>query len=89
MKARFCLNPLRDLIRRATGAPDADLALIEHIMRDDIFHSTLGWQTREQLAAAARQAFALLNKNREFYEFGRASALAAYHQMRAASGFNR
>ena len=29
-------------------------------MREDIFHSTLDWQTHEQLEDAARQAFALL-----------------------------
>jgi hypothetical protein len=82
------LNPLHCLIQDATHAPASDLAQIENIMRDEIFHSTLDWQTREQLADAARQAFARLNDNRELYEFGRASALAVFHQMRAASAPN-
>lgn len=34
---------------------------IEEVMRDDIFHSTLDWQSREQLRAAAREAFKLLD----------------------------
>jgi hypothetical protein len=78
------LNSIRRLIEHATGAMAGDLELIENIMRDDIFHSTLDWQTRDQLADAARQAFALLNDNRELYEFGQASALKVFHQMRTA-----
>jgi len=76
------INPLSRLIQRATGAPRRDLALIENIMRDDIFHSTLDWQTSEQLTQAARQAFALLESNRDLYETGRASALAVFESMR-------
>jgi hypothetical protein len=77
-------NSLRNLIEEATGAPVSDLAMIENIMRDDIFHSTLDWQTSEQLVGAARQAFALLNANRELYEFLQTSALATFNEMRAA-----
>jgi hypothetical protein len=85
MNAQLRLHPLRRLIQRATGAAAADLALIENIMRDDIFHSTLDWQTREQLTDAARQAFALLQANRELYDLGRTSAHAVFQKMRAAS----
>ena len=81
------LNPIHRLIQRTTGAPARDLALIENIIRDDIFHSTLDWQTHEQLADAARQAFDLLNDNRELYESAQASALAVFHQMRAEATF--
>ena len=81
-------NPLRILIEKATGAPLRDLAMIENIMRDDIFHSTLDWQTAEQLSAAARQAFDLLNRNRELYEASRASALAAFDEMSATQGLS-
>jgi hypothetical protein len=85
MKSTPRMNPLRRLIQRATGAPARDLALVENIMRDDIFHSTLDWQTREKLTVAARQAFALLESNRDVDEFGRASALAVFQSMRATS----
>lgn len=48
-------------ISEATGVTDpADLADIEDSMRNDIFHSTLDWQTRDQLAAAAREAWDLV-----------------------------
>ena len=78
-------NPFRKLIEEATGAPSSDLAMIENIMRDDIFHSTLDWQTSEQLSEAASQAFALLNANRELYEFRRASAaLSVFTEKHAA-----
>ena len=76
-------NPFHILIQEATGAPRSDLAMIENIMRNDIFHSTLDWQTREQLSSAARQAFRLLSENRDMYEFSRASALAALNEMRS------
>jgi len=82
------LNPLRRLIQRATDAPARDLALVENIMRDDILHGTLDWQTRQQLKEAARQAFTLLQANRDLYDFGRASALAVFQSMRAASSPN-
>lgn len=47
----------RDLISRATGVTDVEeLDAIEDIMRDSIFHSTLDWQTKEDLEAAAQVA---------------------------------
>jgi hypothetical protein len=88
MKSVTRMNPLRHLIQRATGAPVSDLALVENIMRDDIFHSTLDWQTREQLTDAARQAFAMLKANREIYEFGRVCAQAVFQSMTATSAPN-
>ena len=43
-----------EIIAEATGITDpVRLDEIEEIMRQDIFHSTLDWQTKEQLAAAA------------------------------------
>lgn len=83
------MNPLRRLIQDATQARAKDFALIENIMGDEIFHSTLDWQTREQLADAARQAFALLQANRDLYSFGRASALAQFQAMTAACATNQ
>lgn len=42
------------LISTATGVTDpADLAEIEEYMRHVVWHSTLDWQTREQLEASA------------------------------------
>ncbi len=61
----------RQIIQQATGETDAQkLADIEECMRQDIFHSTLDWQTAAQLKRAAREAVKLL---------------AAIEQMRAAA----
>lgn len=50
-------------ISEATGERDKQkLEAIEDCMRNDIFHSTLDWQTREQFDAGAREAVQLLNE---------------------------
>ena len=79
------LSGYKRLIQDATGAPVGDLALIERIMRDEIFHSTLDWQTAEQLAGAARQARRLLNENRGLYDLENACGAAMFQRMRAES----
>lgn len=76
---------LHRLIQDATGAPTKDLARIENIMRDEIFHSTLDWQTREQLANTARQAVARLAEDRELYDLEHACRMAMLHKMRVES----
>jgi len=81
-------RPLHQLIQAATGATARDIAHIENIMRDEIFYSTLDWQTREQLNDAAREAYALLNENREQYEMSRADSMAMFRQTQAASAVN-
>lgn len=58
----------RKLIREATGCNDEDAVLIEEIMRCDIFHSTLDWQTADELRDAARAALAILHETRELFE---------------------
>jgi hypothetical protein len=49
-----------ELIIRATGCCPEDVEAIEEIMRDDIFHSTLDWQTASELRKGARQAADIL-----------------------------
>ncbi|KKW22418.1 MAG: hypothetical protein UY62_C0005G0015 [Parcubacteria group bacterium GW2011_GWF2_50_9] len=61
------MNFYQDLIIKATGANKADAEYIEDIMRNDIFHSTLDWQSRTQLARAAKDAAGLLV---EYHEAG-------------------
>jgi len=55
----------QDLIIKATGANMRDAGHIEDIMRNDIFHSTLDWQTRAQLVIAAKEAAVLLAEYRD------------------------
>jgi hypothetical protein len=50
----------QNLIIEATGCNSVNAAHIEDIMRNDIFHSTLDWQTKKQLTKAAREAAIIL-----------------------------
>lgn len=50
------------IISAVTGVTDAQVLMdIEECMRQDIFHSTLDWQTRGQLEDAAWQAAEILD----------------------------
>ena len=50
-----------ETISKATGVTDeAQLNRIEDCMRNDIFHSTLDWQSRAQFNKGAREAVKLL-----------------------------
>lgn len=49
-------SPYASLIAAATGAPECRLALLENLMRDEVFHSTLDWQSAEELTRGAREA---------------------------------
>jgi len=62
----------QDLIVKVTGANKTDAEYIEDIMRNDIFHSTLDWQSRAELMRAARTAAKLLA------EYRAVPALAGY-----------
>jgi len=54
------------LISDATGVVDTvTLEQIESIMRHDIFHSTLDWQTAVQLLKAAKQAYEMFKVMRD------------------------
>jgi hypothetical protein len=50
------------IIVNATGCSLREADQVEEIMRDVIFHSTLDWQTREELEAAAKTAYAVLQE---------------------------
>jgi hypothetical protein len=56
------VSTYRDIIRQATGCTDAEAPEIEDVMRNVIFHSTLDWQTREQLEEAARLGSEILRR---------------------------
>lgn len=49
------------MISKASGVTDkAMLVRIEDVMRNDIFHSTLDWQTRTQFNKGVREAMELI-----------------------------
>ena len=54
----------RALIIKATGVNERDAGYIEDIMREDIFHSTLDWQSRAQFVRGAREAVEMLKAYR-------------------------
>lgn len=55
-------------IKKITSAPVEILAILERIMRDEIFHSTLDWPTKSQFSAAARKANKMYLANTPFYD---------------------
>jgi|GEM_PF-3416640 len=61
------LSFYQEMIREVTGAPVGVLAILENIMRDEVFHSTLDWQSREEFAEGARQAYAIYLDDMVFY----------------------
>jgi hypothetical protein len=50
------------IIMETLGCAEGRAAQIETIMREDIFHSTLDWQSREELEEAACEADNMLNE---------------------------
>jgi hypothetical protein len=49
-------------IRHATNCSEEEAVQIEAVMRNVIFHSTLDWQTREELESAAQIGFAVVRQ---------------------------
>ena len=76
-------SPYAPLIAAATGARADDLHKIETIMRDEIFHSTLDWQTEAQLADAATEAYRLLRANRVLYEMHFSHMATVFEEVRS------
>lgn len=65
------------MIKAATGAPEKLLPTLERIMRRDVFHSTLDWQSSVEFARGARQALALYRRDAAFYD-AETAQLAAF-----------
>jgi hypothetical protein len=72
------------LIIADTGCTFADASLIEDIMRNEVFHSTLDWQSGTQFRQGARRAARILEENREMFEEFRNKTLAAFDEMKRA-----
>lgn len=56
------------LAMKFTNCSVEDAPMIANIMSDDVFHSTLDWQTEAELRRGAREAQQLLEENRADYE---------------------
>ena len=56
------MSRYREIIKQATGCADSETPRIEDVMRNVIFHSTLDWQTREELEEAALMAVEVIRQ---------------------------
>ncbi len=65
---RQIASPYASLIAAATSAAESRLALLENLMRDEIFHSTLDWQSAEELADGAKRAHDLYRSAPAYYD---------------------
>lgn len=74
------MSAYKQMIIEDTGCNAADAAMIEDVMRNEIFHSTLDWQTRAQFRQGARKAAKVLEENRELFETYRARSHAVFEQ---------
>ena len=50
------------------GCPIEDAQMVASILADDVFHSTLDWQTEEELRRGCFEAQQILEENRADYE---------------------
>lgn len=55
-------------IQEITSAPVEILPILERIMRTEIFHSTLDWQSARQFSTAAKKALKMYQEARIFYD---------------------
>ncbi len=78
------MSAYEDAIIEDTRCNRADAAMIEDIMRNEVFHSTLDWQTPDQFRQGARRAAKILEQNRELFDNFRAQTRAAFEQMKQA-----
>lgn len=51
-------------IVRITGCSESEAVVVEEIMRNYLFHSTLDWQTPERYRAGALEAYEVLKEMR-------------------------
>ncbi len=68
---------LPDIIEILHCTPE-DAELVEDIMRNEVFHSTLDWQTAAEFRRGAEKAWRLLQENREDYEALNGAIKAAF-----------
>ncbi len=62
------LSDYQQMVVEDTGCALEDAYKLVQIMRDDVFHSTLDWQSREEFRRGARKANKLFQEDHEDYE---------------------
>ena len=74
------------MIMEDSGCSAADAPMVENIMRNDVFHSTLDWQTRAELRRGARLAYQVLNENRVAFAEYQQKTQTVLAEMRRSRG---
>lgn len=77
-----------DLIAAATGAADELLPILENIMREKVFHSTLDWQSANQFRKGARQALAIYEEAPDFFRAEIDYQRARFRMLQAEQAFS-
>jgi hypothetical protein len=76
------MSSYADMIIQDTGCDPCDVAAIETIMRDFVFHSTLDWQSRSEFRVGALEAFAMLEADRPIFEEHFRSVRKCFEEMK-------
>lgn len=71
------------MIKELTGFSDKFLPVIEYIMRNEVFHSTLDWQDREEFRRGALEALGIYMRNPQPYDAELAHNRAVFQRMQA------
>jgi hypothetical protein len=74
---------LHELICEVTGISPKRAPTIEQLMREHIFHSTLDWQTAEELKDGACRAYELYKQASTYFDTASAWQAAVYKRMKA------
>ena len=68
-----------ELIAEATGAGDDVLPILEQIMREDVFHSTLDWQSAREFRTGAKKAYRIYLADADYYRASARHRKASFH----------
>lgn len=77
-----------DMIAKATGAPSELLPILENIMRDEVFHSTLDWQSSAQFREGARKAHRIYLEDADFYDAASRHRRASFRLLTAENALD-
>lgn len=83
MPAPF-IGPYKRDVMKQLGCSTTDAAMVEDIMRNHVFHSTLDWQSAAELQRGAREAWAMLESDRRMFEGYYRDVRAAFDGMKAS-----
>jgi hypothetical protein len=75
---KVLLTGYEDLIAKTTSAPVELLPILEDLMRNKFFYSTLDWQAAAQLGSAAKRAYRMYLDDAVFYEADRRLRKASF-----------